>query len=306
MGIETGIGVPTAHPLVSLRDAAPAAPSAPPAQPLPGRSAITLLHEEEEVEMVRLTARDLHVLDWLGVVRLTNMQGLRWILGGFNGERGPVTVRKAQRWAARMEEIGRVQRGQLSTVGGSLIWPAFDESGRSAPDLFRQTTRHEISVSLAAARFYADGWAWHPDRLVAKKGDHQGDGVAIYSDAEGSVAHVIEVELTPKHRPRYVQIFRAFGRRIDEGDVSGVVYLCTAESARAVRAALADPLIGPRVAEHVVVVDAFERMGSWDEDTLPEWMPALRASLGDELLEEPADMAGPSSLWIDAGGSRVE
>lgn len=134
--------------------------------------------------------------------------------------------------------------------------------------------------------------------------------MATFVDDDVSVAYVVEVELTPKTRQRYVQIFKALEYRVEDNEVSGVVYLCTPDSARAVRAALSDPVVGPRVGEYVTVVDVYDRMGSWDEETVPGWMTNLRAPAGSPKAGEPStatpETSSSSSLWLRNGGQSVD
>ena len=103
--------------------------------------------------MIQMTDRDEAALDWLGTVRIADMEGVRWVLGALNGSRDPVTLRKAQRWVARMKEVGAVDSGRPTFRDGSLLWSTHAWTGESRPNLYRQTTRHEVAVSIAAARF---------------------------------------------------------------------------------------------------------------------------------------------------------
>ena len=257
--------------------------------------------------MVRMTPRDETALEWFALVRLTNMEGVRWLLGAVNGWDRPVKIRQAQSWVARMESIGRVGRARTTTVGGSLVWATHDVVGKPAPDLYRQTTRHEVSVSLASARYVAAGWNWATDRRARSKLEHQADGVA-YTDDE---AVMIEVELTPKQRPRYARIFRAMVHRMDDGEVSGVTYLCTPDSARAVRGALDDAAVGSGVRGRIKVYDVFDRTGAWDEENLPEWLTNLRVPEGTRedqgsTAATPVGASPATSLWVRNGGQNVE
>lgn len=162
-------------------------------------------------------------------------------------------VRQAQRWVARMETAGVIQRAALGGPGGSIVWATSDVTGARSPNLFSQTTRHEIAVSAASARYAAAGFAWQEDERPSSAGSHRADGVAI-GGAED--ARLIEVELTPKRAPRYARIFTAFRHRLDRGDGSRVMYLCAPDSAKAVRAALRQPS-ARQVAAHVDVQVVF-------------------------------------------------
>ncbi|MGN6446106.1 hypothetical protein [Amnibacterium sp.] len=212
--------------------------------------------------------RDEQVLVWFSIVRIANVQSVRWVLGALNGDQGPVSTRRAQMWCARMKTAGMVDRAQLGGAGGSLVWGTYQGIGLSKPGLYRQTTRHEVAVAAASARYAAAGYAWQRDDKPAYAGRHQADGAAL---APGWI-ELIEVELTGKRMPRYAQIFNSFRHRLDMGDVSMVTYLCNAESARAVRDALRSSPTGRSIADRVAVREVYDRSGLWPEDELPVWL----------------------------------
>ncbi len=194
---------------------------------------------------------------------------VRWLLGAVNGWACPVQIRQAQRWVSRMETAGKVRRINLGGPGGAVVWGTFEVTRASKPNLYGQTTRHEIAVSAASARFAAAGYAWRRDDRPDWNGGHQADGVAIGADDD---AQLIEVELTPKRAPRYVQIFNAYLHRLERGDASRVVYLCNPDSARAVRTALTQPM-GRRIASRVEVHEVFDPQTTfWGDETLPAWL----------------------------------
>ena len=221
------------------------------------------------VTTVWVTERDEMALVWFGIVRISNVQTVRWVLGAVNGWEMPVQIRQAQRWVSRMETAGMIRRAALGGPGGSVVWATSEVTGARKPNLFSQTTRHEIAVSAASARYAAAGFAWQQDERPSSVGGHRADGVAI---GVADDARLIEVELTPKRAPRYAQIFSAFRHRLERGDGSRVVYLCTPDSAKAVRAALRQPSARPvatRVDVHIVFS---EHTASWGGDTLPRWL----------------------------------
>ena len=183
--------------------------------------------------------RDEHMMEWFGIVRVTNVQTIRWVLGALNGWDRPVSARQAQSWCARMQTAGYIDRVNLGGPGGSVVWATFAGAGRSKPDIYRQTTRHEIAVSTACARYAAAGYAWQRDERAQHSWEHQADGVAMGPDW----VELIEVELTAKRPVRYEGIFRAFRRRLPD-DVSQVTYLCNPDAGRAVRVALEASLDG--------------------------------------------------------------
>lgn len=216
--------------------------------------------------MVWVTERDELMLEWLSLVKITSMEGVRWVLGALNGAAGPVSLRQAQAWAARMEKVEMVGRGRVSSVGGALVWPTHAASGRTPPGLLRQTTRHEVAVSLASARYVAAGWGW--DKDAATKAVHRSDGVAF----SGSAVDVVEVELTGKRPLRYREILSSFRWRLAHEGVTSVTYLCTAPAARAVVAALADNAGGYEIRERVRVVEVFDARGMWVKPGQLPWL----------------------------------
>lgn len=165
---------------------------------------------------VWVTARDERVCEWLRIVRVTDVQAIRWLLGVLNESDQPVSTRRAQEWVARMELVGLVQRQNLGGPGGSVVWGTFEATGQSRPNIYRQTTRHEIAVSAVSVRYLAAGFAWRRDERPAHPGGQQADGVAIGL----RTSELIEVELTPKRAPRYVSIFSAYRHRLRIGDAS--------------------------------------------------------------------------------------
>ena len=198
---------------------------------------------------------------------VTKVQAIRWMLGALNGSEGPVSTRRAQGWCVRMETAGLIERRQMGGAGGSVVWATYAGAGRSRPDLLRQTTRHEIAVSTASARYAVAGYAWQRDERAQLSGDHQADGIALGSEW----TELIEVELTAKRPTRYAAIFRAYRRRL-EREASQVTYLCTPEAARAVSGALSELRDGRAVAPQMRVHEVFDRAAWWAGETLPDWL----------------------------------
>ena len=62
--------------------------------------------------VVWMMPRDEEMFTWFQIVRVANVQTVRWVLGALNGELGPVSTRRAQAWCARMEAAGMVDRAQ--------------------------------------------------------------------------------------------------------------------------------------------------------------------------------------------------
>ncbi|TDS80327.1 hypothetical protein [Amnibacterium kyonggiense] len=223
---------------------------------------------DRDARTVWVVPRDEQMMTWFQVVRIANVQSVRWVLGALNSQQSPVSVRRAQAWCARLETAGLVGRAQLGGAGGSLVWGTYAGTGVGKPSLYRQTTRHEVAVSAASARYAAAGCAWRRDEKPAFVGGHQADGVAL---GPGWV-ELIEVELTPKRLPRYVSIFRAFRRRLDLGEANSITYLCNTESARAVREALTSIPIGRTLVDRVSVHEVYDLAGQWISDALPDWL----------------------------------
>lgn len=222
---------------------------------------------------VWVTPRDEQMVEWLSIVRVANLQTTRWVLGALNGWTTPVSTRQAQSWCSRMRAAGLVDSAQLGGVGGAVLWATYAGSGRSKPDLYRQTTRHEVAVAAASARYAAAGYAWQRDDRPEMTGGHQADGVALGVEW----VELIEVELTAKRLPRYASIFDVYRGRLAAGEGSQVTYLCNADAARAVRSALDELPVGRNIASRVVVQEVFDRAGLWSGDALPEWLPTAEA-----------------------------
>lgn len=212
--------------------------------------------------------RDEAVLQWFSIVRIANVQSVRWVLGALSGEPGPVSNRPAQSSCSRMATTGMVDWAQLGGAGGSLVWATYAGTGLAKPDLYRQTTGHEVALAAASAPYAAAGYAWRRDGKPSYAGGHPADGVAL---APGWVV-LIEVELTAKRTPGSVSIFSAYRRRFDLGDMSATTYLSNPGSARAVEAALASLPAGRAIAPQVEIHEVFDERGHWADDVLPTWL----------------------------------
>lgn len=217
---------------------------------------------------VWVVRRDEQMLEWFSIVRVANMQTVRWVLGALNGWDRPVTSRQAQSWCARMRIAGMVDSARLGDGGGSAVWATHKAIGVAKPDLYRQTTRHELAVASASARFAAAGYAWRRDEKAPFVGGHQADGVAIAVDW----VELIEVELTAKRLPRYASIFNAYRGRLNAGDASQITYIANASGARAVRHALQELPAGRAISGQVAIHEVFDRGGIWSEEALPDWL----------------------------------
>lgn len=228
---------------------------------------------------VWVTRRDEQMIEWFSIVRVTNMQTIRWVLGALNGADGPVSLRQAQAWCTRMKSVGVIDVKQVGALGGSVVWAESKATGQSKPDLLRQTTRHEIGVSAVSARYAIAGYAWQRDGKASTTGGHQADGVALGVNW----AELIEVELTPKRIPRYASIFGAYRLRLRAGDADQLTYLCTDSSARAVQVALDTLPVGREIADRVLVREVFDRSGVWSGDELPAWLLPVEARMQEPV-----------------------
>ncbi|WP_158250996.1 hypothetical protein [Cryobacterium sp. Y82] len=180
--------------------------------------------------MVQVTERDEALLAWLDVVRLADMDAVRWALGALSGAGEPVSLRRAQQWAARMIGTGLLDRGRVAYRDGSIVWATYLAIGKPAPNLFRQTTRHEVAVATVSARYLAQGFTWRRDRKPNSVREHQADGVA---ERDG-VVELVEVELTPKTWQRYQSICQSHAYRLAHEGIDRIAYFCTADADRAV------------------------------------------------------------------------
>jgi hypothetical protein len=128
---------------------------------------------------MQLTRRDEQMLEWLQVVRFADVEAVRWALSAVagTGDRGPVSRRRAQQWAQRLVEVGLLGKTKPSYQRASIVWPTHVAIGR-APDLYKQTFRHELTVATVSARYLALGYTWTRDRPAVSIQDHQGDGLA--------------------------------------------------------------------------------------------------------------------------------
>jgi len=178
-----------------------------------------------------------------------------------------------------MRTAGLIETAQMGGPGGAIVWATYAGVRQAKPDLYRQTTRHEIAVAAASARYAAAGYAWQRDDKAPLTGGHQADGVALGVEW----VELLEVELTAKRLPRYASIFGVYRRRLDAGDAEQVTYLCNVDAARAVRRALKEIPSGRAIASRVVVHEVFDSSGLWPGDALPDWLPTAE-SRASELV----------------------
>jgi hypothetical protein len=231
--------------------------------------------------MVQFTSRDDEMLRWLGIVRMADMDTIRYALGAFGGVGKPLGVRKAQLWVSRLTEMGLVGRLKPSYQDRSIVWPTAKAVGRQAPNLLGQTTRHEIAVAAVSARYLLRGYSWARDRKPEGMLDHEADGVAT----KGNIVELVEVELTPKAISRYKLICDSHSSRMVHDGVSRVVYPSTSDAARMV-VRQADRYLFRTERHRLVAFTAFDKNGKWVAKDEALWVRA----------EEPGEMVLPAEL----------
>lgn len=218
--------------------------------------------------MMQLTRRDEQMIDWLRVVRMADIDAIRWALAGlkhgFADE--PLSIRRANQWIARMAEVGLVDRARPLYRDRQVVWPTHQAPGQAGPALFRQTMRHELAVATVSARYLARGYSWKRDRCPQSMQDHQADGVGI----KGGAVELVEVELTTKKLSRYKLIHNHLGRRLAADGVTRVVYLCTREVAGAVSRE-ADKFIFREQRDRLVTFPVFDPQGKWTGSDSELW-----------------------------------
>ena len=110
------------------------------------------------------------MLDWLSVVRMAEQDSIRWVLAALPERQAekPVGVRRGNQWIARLVDEGLLQRAQPALNDRSIIWATHRGIGRVAPNLYRQTTRHEIAVAAISAGI------WRVDTTGFETGNRPG------------------------------------------------------------------------------------------------------------------------------------
>ncbi|MGV8970710.1 MAG: hypothetical protein ACOH10_00180 [Rhodoglobus sp.] len=237
--------------------------------------------------VVQLTERDEAMLDWLSVVRMADQEAICWALAALPDGHAdkPVGVRRGNQWIARLVREGLVQRAQPAFNDRSIIWATQTGIGRVAPNLYRQTTRHEVAVAAISARYLARGYRWFRDRKPRNLQDHQADGVAV----RGDEVHLVEVELTAKTLNRYKLICSSHASRMSTGGISRVVYFGTPEATKVVSSE-ADKFLFRDLRPRLHTAVTFDVRGRWVGSETEPW-DAI-----DEL-SEPVGDAATLTLW---------
>jgi hypothetical protein len=231
--------------------------------------------------MVLVTARDEAMLEWLGVVRVSDIESIRFALAAFADANQPVSLRRAQQWVARLRQTGLIETSRLTLQDGSVVWASQKAIGKKPLNLLGQTFRHEVAVASASARYLFNGWTWSRDRQASSLNDHQADGVAT----RAGEAELVEVELTPKAIERYVPICISHSWRMGHEGITRVVYLCTADATRMVTRE-ADKLLFRDDRPRLVAVTAFDKRGAWIDQSglFPEAWEATPIVNPNEIL----------------------
>jgi hypothetical protein len=225
---------------------------------------------------MQMTTRDADMLEWLSVVRVADVDAVRWALAGLAGSTVPVTPRRANMWIARLVEVGLLGRARPNFRDGSVIWATHQAIGKPTPNLYRQTARHEVAVAAVSARYLAHGYTWSRDRIAPSKGEHQADGVAV----RGDEIELVEVELTPKTLHRYPQIFRNHAARMDREGVTRVVYFGTPEVCRVVSRE-ADTYLFHALRPRLLTMPVIDVRGTWDGPDYGLWGSGQSAGADD-------------------------
>jgi hypothetical protein len=232
--------------------------------------------------MVLVTARDEQMIEWLKVVRVTDMESIRFALAAFADATRPVTLRRAQQWVARMVETGLVEKERLTLQDGSAIWATQRATGMRPLNLLGQTFRHEVAVASASARYLFNGWSWARDRKASSYHDHQADGIATRRDE----TELVEVELTPKAIERYAPICNSHAWRMGHEGVTRVVYLCTADATRMVRRE-ADRNLYRDDRGRLITITTFDKRGKWVDSS---------ARFPTEWVSTPVEEINPNEI----------
>lgn len=235
---------------------------------------------------MQMTQRDEQMLAWLTTVRMAEMSTLRWALGGFGGAGEPVSLRKAQQWVARCRKAGYVADARLTYQSSSIVWATHAVSGRTAPNLLRQTVRHDLAVASVAARYVCAGWTWTTDR-EPERGQHQADGFARRGDDH----ELVEVELTAKARERYPRIFASHDERMRFDGVTSILYVTDERTGRAI-----DRHIEQRVfvddRPRFTVLPVLDVWGRVRDDLWPYTTPRFTSAAADVPHETPPPVSG--------------
>ena len=244
------------------------------------------------------------MIDWLKVVRVTDMESIRFALAAFADATRPVSLRRAQQWVARLAELGLVEKERLTLQDGSVIWATQRATGMRPLNLLGQTFRHEVAVASASARYLFNGWSWTRDRKASSYHDHQADGIAT----RGDETELVEVELTPKAIERYAPIVNSHSWRISREGVTRVVYLCTADATRMVRRE-AGKLLFRDDKSLLVTITAFDKRGTWIDTSgrFPEvWISTpIDGANPNDVLESRVIRARTANGQHPVGASRL-
>jgi hypothetical protein len=222
------------------------------------------------------------MVEWLRVIRVSDMESIRFALAAFADATRPVTLRRAQQWVARMSDTGLIDKARLTLQDGSAIWATQKATGIRPFNLLGQTFRHEVAVASASARYLFNGWSWARDRKASSYHDHQADGIAT----RGDETELVEVELTPKAIERYGPICNSHTWRMSREGITRVIYLCTADATRMV-AREATRHIFRDNRDRLVTITAFDKRGNWIDQS---------GRFPTEWASTPAEEVNPNEI----------
>lgn len=181
---------------------------------------------------MRLTERDIQVVEWLRLVRIADMEGVRAGLEAYSGEQKQ-SLRLAYRWVERMKLAGLVKAETPFYGVGQICWVTPQGGGaQKKPNLFSQVARHNIQVARISALWVGKGWAWELD----DREGHRVDGIAVSPGKRIA----IEVELSPKELRRLRGILLSHWMRIDSGELEEIWYYCTPQASAALHKSVED------------------------------------------------------------------
>lgn len=182
-------------------------------------------------QYVRVTNRDMQVIEWLKMVRIADMEGVRAGLEAHSGGQKQ-SMRLAYRWVERMKQARYVRAETPFYGSGQICWVTPLSGGNpKKPNLLSQVARHDVQVARISALWISKGWIWELDNSERR---HRADGLALSPNKRVA----IEVELTAKEQRRLKSILLSWIRRIDTEEIHEVWYYCTPAAAAALRRAV--------------------------------------------------------------------
>lgn len=183
--------------------------------------------------------RSLEALGWLARVGMSPPEPVRLVMGW--------TERHTYDHVRRLVDAGYLTRSPMTRGDGSLLVVTPDGAAigghaeLGAPRSVAPTTwAHAVATAWVAAWCELHGRQWVSEREIRR--DPSWDGQVQYKDRGGAQRRVrhrpdlgtttndgrtvaIEVELQPKSAQRLRGILGMYGRRIDDGQLAGLLYI---------------------------------------------------------------------------------